>query len=152
MEVLFGRVATAALRRCLLAQRSIDVVARSMGAQACVHSRLLYLTGTWPDLAEVQLGRWCSEYCKPLRAVCGLHRPPVAGAPAPPPVSNAAVCFHLKVPPPEWALLASRLRLAIRIACRPASFLTAILRTSGGERWHRVVQNACAAMKELLPG
>ena len=41
-----GRVATAALRRRLLAQRSIDEGARSMGAQACVHSRLVYLTGT----------------------------------------------------------------------------------------------------------
>ncbi len=58
----------------------------------------------------------------------------------------------MKAPPPEWALLASRLRLAIRIACRPASFLTAILRTGGGERWRRGVQNACAAMKKLLPG
>ena len=50
-------MATAALRKCLLAQKCIEEAARAVAAQACVHSRLLYLTGTWPDLAEVQLGR-----------------------------------------------------------------------------------------------
>ncbi len=56
-----ARVATAALRRSLLAQRSIEQYGSVTAAQACVHSRLLYLIGTWPELAAVPLGRWCSE-------------------------------------------------------------------------------------------
>ncbi len=38
-----------------------------MTAQACIHARLGYLAGTWPDLPEVQLAKWCSEFCRPLR-------------------------------------------------------------------------------------
>ena len=121
-----------------------------MTAQACIHTRLGYLAGTWPDLPELQLAKLCSEFCRPLRVILGLHRPPLPGY-AEQPTSNAAVCRHLKVAIPEMALVAARLQFAIRVAARECSYVTDILRSDGGQRWREAVVRSCGVIRMLVP-
>jgi len=145
-----AKTACLALRRACLAKQSLPQDARLLAATACVHGRLSYLVGTWPDLAARELDKWSAEYMRPLRAVLGLHRPPPPGWPEDP-VSTAAVCRQLGVCLPEIALAKARLAFGIKVATRPDSFVTAILRTSGGSRWRDSLARSCALWQLLLP-
>jgi hypothetical protein len=154
VEVTFrcaaARIACGALQRSCLGKQAIDEEARVMTAVACIHTRLGYLAGTWPDLPDVQLARWCSEFCRPLRAILGLHRPPPPGYEEEA-TSNAAVCRHLRVPIPEMVLAAARVQFAIRVAARESSYVTDILRSDGGQRWRDAVVRSCGVIRKLVP-
>ena len=84
----------AALGRFAEHEVIIPVAARVMAASACVHSRLLYLAGTWPELSSQQLARLGAAYYRPLRIMAAVHKLRLDGEP---PLSNVAERRQLAV-------------------------------------------------------
>lgn len=149
MEVAYrdaaGRSASAALRRTIFAHKAIPMQSRIHVAGACVHSRCLYLAGSWPGLAGPALSKLRASYYTPLRALAGIHRPGQAGYTC---SSNAAVCYHLGVAPIEWALASARLRFAAKVARNGPPYLLYFtgLEARGGElqSWRTARRFACS--------
>ena len=103
-RVASAGAASAALAKTCFNKKGIPEHSRRCAAAACVHSRLLFLAGSWPKLRLGQFRKLGAAYCRPLRVVANVHRPPAPDSDLGR-VSNGAVLDHLKVVPLEWALV-----------------------------------------------
>ncbi len=56
-----------------------DVLERAAVARECCHSRVLYQSGAWPLLSASLFKKVAVAYHRPLRVMCGAHRPPLEG-------------------------------------------------------------------------
>jgi hypothetical protein len=69
-------VACSALCRPVLGKTALPAKTRVAVAVACIHTRCNYLAGTWPLLSAPQQRRYDAAMMRPLRIICGAHRPP----------------------------------------------------------------------------
>ncbi len=115
-----------------------------------MHSRLLFLAGSWPKLSLGQFRKLGAAYCRPLRVVANVHRPPAPDSDLGR-VSNGAVLDHLKVVPLEWALVFSRLRLVARLSRHGSASVFSLISSAGGRHWREQVELSVVAFAKLLP-
>ncbi len=125
-----GLAASSALARGFLNKAEVPVVERAAVARACVHSRVLYQSGAWPLLSLFK--KVAVAYRRPLRIICGAHRPPLDGFVQ---ESNLSVRLKVHALPMEWEIVFSRLRMAVlargRSLCWPWCSHVAV-RAGGG--------------------
>jgi hypothetical protein len=112
--------ATAALTSKVLLCRRFPVAVRSLVAEACCNSRLLFGAGAWVALPAYHAQRINEAHMRPLRRILFAHRPPAAGEAW---LSHAAVRATLAVPAVSARICAARLCYAARAAgSAPPSF------------------------------
>jgi hypothetical protein len=120
--------------------------ARTLVAKACVLSRCLYQAGCWPLLSAKQLRAVAAHYHRPFRVILGGNRPPLPGENE---ISNAEVRAVLRLLPVEWELILRRLQTVARLSGAPP-FVSALIRSAGGEQWRLAVRWSLKALQLLL--
>ena len=141
-------VACSALCRPLLGKTVFPAKTRVAVASACIHTRCNYLAGTWPLLSAPQQKRYDAAMMRPLRIICGAHRPPAEGQRH---THNVEILEELLVVPPAWALVFQRLKMAVRTSRTAPEYVLAMIQGKGGQAWREAISASLAALKALLP-
>ena len=97
-----GQVAHTALAKAVFNKADIPVPTRIGVAVAWVHSRCMYLAGMWLLLSGQPQRRFDAGMMRPLRIICGVHKPPAEGELH---VPSLEVLRRLRRASPAWILI-----------------------------------------------
>jgi hypothetical protein len=100
-------------------------------------------------LSPPQQRRYDAAMMRPLRIICGAHRPPSEGQRH---THNVEILEELLIVPPAWVLVLQRLKMAVRTSCAAPEYVLALIQGNGGSEWREAIMASLAALKALLPG